>query len=75
MKKVIQQVKGTREFYPEQMVLRNYLLGKVRAASQVFGYQEWDAPFIETIDLTRQNLVKSSSKNNPSHLKIVGESW
>jgi len=65
MKKVIQQVKGTREFYPEQMVLRNYLLGKVRAASQVFGYQEWDAPFIETIDLyaakSGEELVKKQS--------------
>ena len=65
MKKVIQQVKGTREFYPEQMALRNYLLGKVRAASQVFGYQEWDAPFIETIDLyaakSGEELVKKQS--------------
>ncbi len=65
MKKAIQQVKGTREFYPEQMALRNYLFGKVRAASQVFGYQEWDAPFIETIDLyaakSGEELVKKQS--------------
>jgi histidyl-tRNA synthetase len=51
MKKIIQPVKGTREFYPEQMALRNFIYGKVRAASEVFGYQEWDAPFIEPIDL------------------------
>lgn len=51
MKKSIQPVKGTREFYPEQMALRNFIYDKARAASQVFGYQEWDAPFIETIDL------------------------
>jgi len=47
----IQTVKGTREFYPEEMALRNYLYSKVRAASQSFGYQEWDGPFIEPIDL------------------------
>ena len=47
----IQPVKGTREFYPEQMALRNYMYEKVRAASRMFGYQEWDAPFIESIDL------------------------
>lgn len=47
----IQSVKGTREFYPEQMFLRNYLYEKVRGASQAFGYQEWDGPFIETLDL------------------------
>jgi histidyl-tRNA synthetase len=47
----IQTVKGTREFYPEQMSLRNYLYEKVCGASQMFGYQEYDGPFIEPIDL------------------------
>jgi histidyl-tRNA synthetase len=65
MKKVIQTVKGTREFYPEQMALRNYLYEKVRRASQMFGYQEWDGPFIETIELyaakSGEELVKKQS--------------
>ena len=61
----IQPVKGTREFYPEQMALRNFINDKVRAASQAFGYAEWDAPFIETIDLyaakSGEELVKKQS--------------
>ncbi len=61
----IQAVKGTREFYPEQMALRNFINDKVRAASQAFGYVEWDAPFIETIDLyaakSGEELVKKQS--------------
>lgn len=61
----IQAVKGTREFYPEQMALRNFIYEKVRVASQAFGYQEWDAPFIETIDLyaakSGEELVKKQS--------------
>lgn len=61
----IQQVKGTREFYPEEMALRNYLYEKIRAASQAFGYQEWDGPFIETLDLyaakSGEELVKKQS--------------
>lgn len=61
----IQPVKGTREFYPEQMALRNFIYEKVRMASQKFGYQEWDAPFIETIDLyaakSGEELVKKQS--------------
>ncbi len=61
----IQAVKGTREFYPEQMALRNFIYDKVRSASQVFGYQEWEAPFIETIDLyaakSGEELVKKQS--------------
>jgi len=65
MKKVIQSVKGTREFYPEQMALRNFIYDKVRSASQAFGYQEWDGPFIETIELyaakSGEELVKKQS--------------
>lgn len=61
----IQTVKGTREFYPEQMALRNFIYEKVRAASQAFGYQEYDAPFIESIDLyaakSGEELVKKQS--------------
>ena len=65
MSSKIKAVKGTREFYPQQMSLRNYLFDKVRAASQSFGYQEWDGPFIETIDLyaakSGEELVKKQS--------------
>jgi len=61
----IQTVKGTREFYPETMALRNYLFEKVRVASQSFGYQEYDGPFIEPIDLyaakSGEELVKKQS--------------
>ncbi len=61
----IQSVKGTREFYPEQMALRNFINDKVRAASESFGYVEWDAPFIEPIALyaakSGEELVKKQS--------------
>ena len=47
------------------MFLRNFIYEKVRLASQAFGYQEWDAPFIETIDLyaakSGEELVKTQS--------------
>ena len=61
----IKTVKGTREFYPEEMSLRNYLYEKVRAASRAFGYQEYDGPFIETLDLyaarSGEELVKKQA--------------
>jgi histidyl-tRNA synthetase len=65
MKNIIQPVKGTREFYPEAMALRNFVYEKVRFASQTFGYQEWDAPYIESIELyaakSGEELVKKQS--------------
>src|SRR5512133_542247 len=64
-KSTIPSVKGTREFYPEEMAQRNFIYDKVRQASQMFGYQEWDAPFLETIDLyaakSGEELVKEQS--------------
>jgi histidyl-tRNA synthetase len=64
-KALIQSVKGTREFYPEEMAQRNFIYSKARQAAQMFGYQEWDAPFIETIDLyaakSGEELVKEQS--------------
>lgn len=64
-KNIVPSVKGTREFYPEEMALRNYLYDNVRGASESFGYQEWDAPFLETLDLyaakSGEELVKEQA--------------
>jgi histidyl-tRNA synthetase len=51
MKPTIQSVKGTRDYYPAEMAARNFLYQTARKVSESFGYQEWDAPFLETIDL------------------------
>ena len=51
MKNIIPAVKGTRDFYPEQMAIRNWLYAVVRQVSESFGYQEYEAPFLESLDL------------------------
>jgi histidyl-tRNA synthetase len=65
MKTKIATVKGARDFYPEQMALRNWLYANMKAASQAFGYQEWDGPFLETLDLyaakSGEELVKEQA--------------
>jgi len=65
MKKIIPSVKGTRDFYPEQMAVRTWLYNTVRQVSESYGYQEWDAPFLETLDLyaakSGEELVKKQS--------------
>ena len=53
---LIQPVKGTRDFYPEAMAFRNWLYQKVRAVSESFGYQEYEAPFLEKLDLYASKL-------------------
>lgn len=65
MKNIIQSIKGTREFYPEEMALRKWLYGKLSQVSQAFGYQEYDGPFLESIELyaakSGEELVKEQS--------------
>lgn len=51
MKPSINAVKGTRDFYPEQMLVRNWLYDIMRRVSESFGYQEFDGPFLEYVDL------------------------
>jgi histidyl-tRNA synthetase len=51
MKAIIPAVKGTRDFYPEEMAQRSWLYATIRSVAESFGYQEWDAPFLERIDL------------------------
>ena len=64
-KTTIQAVKGTRDFYPEAMAFRTWLYGKVRAISERYGYQEYEAPILERLELyaakSGEELVKEQS--------------
>ena len=65
MKTIIQPIKGTRDFYPESMAIRSWLYETAREISESFGYQEYDAPFLESIELyaakSGEELVKEQS--------------
>jgi len=43
--------KGTRDFYPEDMRLREWLFGHFRAVARAFGFEEVDAPVLEHEEL------------------------
>lgn len=47
----IQRVPGTRDFYPEDMRLRAWLLGKMRDVAGRYGYEDYDGPFLEPYEL------------------------
>ena len=65
MKNVIKSVKGTRDFYPDEMAKRQWLVRQLTAASEAFGYQMYDGPCLETIDLyaakSGEELVKEQA--------------
>ncbi|MCW7488155.1 histidine--tRNA ligase [Leptospira meyeri] len=45
--------KGTRDFYPEDMRLRNYLFSVMKDVARSYGYEEYDGPMVESLDLYR----------------------
>lgn len=65
MKQIIQSLKGTRDFYPEEKAVHSWLYAKIGEVSREFSYQEWEGPFLEKIDLyaakSGEELVKEQS--------------
>ena len=65
MKNIIRSVKGTRDFYPAEKSINTWLYQNIREVSESFGYQEFDGPFLEPIDLyaakSGDELVKEQS--------------
>lgn len=69
MKQLVSPVKGTRDFYPEDMAFRNWLYGKIKEVSEKFGYQEFDGPEIEYIELYSEKTSEEIIKEQAFSLK------
>lgn len=62
-----QPYKGARDFYPDDLAVRNSVFKVWRDVCQRFGYQEYDAPILEPVDLfaakSGDELVNEQSYN------------
>jgi histidyl-tRNA synthetase len=65
MAEIVRSVKGTRDFYPEDMAVRRWMFDIIREVSNRFGYQEYDGPCLEFLELyaakSGEELVKEQS--------------
>ena len=65
MKQIIRPLKGTRDFYPEEMFIHLWLEKTLRSVSQSYGYEAWEGPYLEKIDLyaakSGEELVKEQA--------------
>jgi len=65
MNQLIQPVKGTRDFYPEDQAFQVWFYQKVREVSELFGFQEYNGPFLEPLELyaakSGEELVKKQA--------------
>lgn len=48
---MIQKVKGTKDYYPKDKHIQNYIFNIWKTTSKKFGYEEIDAPIIEPLEL------------------------
>jgi histidyl-tRNA synthetase len=46
-----QPYKGARDFYPEDKRIQKYMFSVIRRAVEKFGYEEYDAPIIEPLEI------------------------
>ncbi len=46
-----QPYKGTRDFYPNDMRLRNWFFGKIRSTLETAAFDEYNGPMLESLDL------------------------
>ena len=46
-----QPYKGTRDFYPDDMRLRNWFFGKIRSTLETAAFEEYNGPMLESLEL------------------------
>ena len=46
-----QPYKGTRDFYPEDMRLRNWFFSKIRSTLELSAFEEYNGPMLESLEL------------------------
>ena len=46
-----QPYKGTRDFYPEDMRLRNWFFGKIRETLELSSFEEYNGPMLESLEM------------------------
>lgn len=60
-----QPYRGTRDFYPEDKRVQNYIFSTWHKIAQQFGYEEYDAPLLEPFELfaakSGQDLVNDET--------------
>jgi len=45
--------RGTRDFFPPQMRIREYIFAKMKKTAELFGFEPYDGPLLEEVDLYR----------------------
>ena len=66
-----QGVRGTRDFYPEDMRARNWLFEKFHSAARSHGFEEYDAPVLETEELYTRKSGEEITQDTSWPIRII----
>ena len=58
----IEKVRGTRDFYPEEKRIQNFIFGVWKEVAEKYGYEEVDGPLIEPIELWQEKSGEEIDK-------------
>ena len=61
--------KGARDFYPEDKRLQDYMFNIMRHTAKSFGYEEYDAPILEPLELFLSKTSEEVVNEQPTFLK------
>lgn len=61
--------KGTRDFYPEDKRVLNYIFSKFKKVTELYGYEEYDGPMLESEELYKSK-TSDEIVNNQTYLVI-----
>ena len=72
MLKSVLPVKGFRDLYPEEMAFQNWLFAKMRKVSTSFGYEEYEGPILEPVEIYEAKSSKELVKKQTFQLTDKG---
>lgn len=65
MAKKLQAIRGFRDLYPQDKIIQNYIFNKLKETAAVFGFEEYDGPILEPIEIyldkTSEELINQQT--------------
>ena len=68
-----QPYKGTRDFYPREMVLRNWFFGKIRKTLEDAAFDEYAGPMLESLELYAAKSGEEIANEQTYHFTDRGD--
>ena len=68
-----QGYKGTRDFFPDEQRVRSYIYSKIHKLLKSYGYEEYDGPFVEYLELYAAKSSEEIVRDQLYSFKDKGE--